>query len=98
MSLDAPDAQGREAIATLLVKGWCVDDVVERLHYSRFWVSRIRQNLLQARRVAPARGGEEYAPWVHPHSRAAALERGRALAAAKVAAGEWVLPRDEVAR
>lgn len=96
--MTAPAPAGREQIVTLLLEGAPAGEVAMRLHWSLDWVREVRQGLVEKGLLRPIRGGEVRKPWVPPDpweaDRRAALARGRALALAKVAAGEWVLPAD----
>jgi hypothetical protein len=88
----APSVRAKEAVAPLLTLGWPVDEIAAFLRYQPAYVREVAAALGRPR---PARA--DYAPWTPPDSEAderrRALDRGAALAAAKVAAGAWVLPR-----
>lgn len=89
--------EGRRDIAVLLLDGLTAGEVAVRLHFTREYVQQVRRSLQRRGALPLTRGPEVYEPWTPPDpglaDRAAALARGRALVAAKVAAGEWVLPR-----
>lgn len=90
---------GRREIAALLLEGLPVREVALRLYFTRDYVQQVRRSLQRRGALPLARGPEVYEPWTPPDpeadERRRALERGRALVAAKLARGEWVLPRTE---
>jgi hypothetical protein len=96
----APDF--RDLVGALTASGYTPLQIADRTHYSISYVFQALRELGAGRPPAAQRRTPGYAPWMPPdvnaEARRAALERGRALALAKVAAGEWVLPkRQEVA-
>lgn len=85
------------AVRALLLAGLTVADVAARLHYQPKSIARVRLRLRKAGVLLPPVRPRDLAPYVPPDldadARDRSLTQGRALAAAKVAAGEWALPR-----
>jgi hypothetical protein len=87
------DPDTLRATEALLAAGWSLRQIAAGLHYSRVHVTACRDVLRAEGRLHEPRGSRERIPWHNPGTRAGALDRGRALVVAKVAAGEWVLPK-----
>lgn len=83
-----------EATASLIAAGWSLRQIARALHYSRYHVAAAREVLRAAGRLD---WEPERIPWHNPRTREGALDRGRELVVAKLARGEWVLPKGEVA-
>lgn len=74
-----------ERVRALAAEGLTTRQIADALHFSWGYVYQLRHWRARPPAEAP----------VVPDTRAQALERGRAYALAKVAAGEWVLPTGE---